>query len=387
MSGCVSWLPPGLPRPAIGLSPKIAFLSLLLALASACGLTSNEPTATPAPTATPIVITVVATATPSPAGAGDPAPSVGGPALPSIADAVERITPWVASITVESSRRGVFTTFPEEAAGSGFVVRADGYIVTNNHVIQGAEQIQVHLPNGGSYDAVVVGADDIRDIAVLKIDATGLEAARFANGGTRVGDWVMTMGNALDLKGAPTVTLGIISGLGRTIQTEQFPGYYYDLIQTDAAINSGNSGGPMVNLNGEVVGINQATLRQAQGISFAISASTAQPIIDSLIEFGRVIRPRIGFDGDDVTPTRVARFQLSVDQGVIVTRIASDGPAFAAGIRIGNIVTMIDGIPTPDMATFLNLLWSYQVGDSIQIEYVRGDEFLMAEVELGERSS
>jgi serine protease Do len=385
VSGYVSWLPPGLPRPIVGLSPKIAFLSLLLALASACGLTSSaDPTPAPAPTATPIVITVVATPTPSPAGS---APVSGAQALPSIADVVERITPWVASITVESSRRGVFTDFPEEAAGSGFVVRADGYIVTNNHVIQGAEQIQVHLPNGGSYDAVVVGADDIRDIAVLKIDTTGLEAARFANGGTRVGDWVMTMGNALDLKGAPTVTLGIISGLGRTIQTEQFPGYYYDLIQTDAAINSGNSGGPMVNLDGEVVGINQATLRQAQGISFAISASTAQPIIDSLIEFGRVVRPRIGFDGDDVTPTRVTRFRLSVDHGVIVTRIASDGPAFAAGIRIGNIVTMIDGIPTPDMATFLSLLWSYQVGDSIQIEYVRGDEFLMAEVKLGERGS
>ncbi|PKB79678.1 MAG: hypothetical protein BZY88_12110 [SAR202 cluster bacterium Io17-Chloro-G9] len=369
------------------LASHIAFLSLLLALAAACSLTFNGPTPTPDPTATPIVITVVATPTPSPADATASAPDAGTQVLPSIADVVEKVTPWVASITVEASRRGLFTNFPEEAAGSGFVVRADGYIVTNSHVIQGAEQIQVHLPSGGTYDAVLVGADDVRDLAVLKIDATGLEAARFADGGTRVGDWVMTMGNALDLKGAPTVTLGIISGLGRTIQTEQYPLYYYDLIQTDAAINSGNSGGPLVDLNGEVVGINQATLRQAEGISFAISAATAIPVIDSLIEFGRVIRPRIGFDGDDVTPARVARFQLGVDHGVIVTRIARDGPAFEAGIRIGNIVTMIDGIPTPDMATFLGLLWSYQVGDSIQIEYVRGDEFLMTVVELGERGS
>ncbi|MDP6448424.1 MAG: trypsin-like peptidase domain-containing protein, partial [Pirellulaceae bacterium] len=164
-------------------------------------------------------------------------------------------------------------------------------------------------------------------MAVLKIDATGLEAASFADGGTRVGDWVMTLGNALDLKGAPTVTLGIISGLGRTIQTEQYPGYYYDLIQTDAAINSGNSGGPMINLNGEVVGINQATLRQAEGISFAISSATARPVIDSLIEFGRVTRPRIGFNGDDVTPANATRFRLSVDRGVIVTNISRDGPA------------------------------------------------------------
>ena len=387
MSGYVSWLPLGLPRPVVGLSPEIAFLSLLLALASACGLTSNELPATPAPTATPIVITVVATATPSPAGAGAPAPAVGAQALPSIADAVERITPWVASITVESSRRGVFTTFPEEAAGSGFVVRADGYIVTNNHVIQGAEQIQVHLPNGGSYDAVVVGTDDIRDIAVLKIDTTGLEAAKFANGGTRVGDWVVTMGNALDLKGAPTVTLGIISGLGRTIQTEQFPGYYYDLIQTDAAINSGNSGGPMVNLNGEVVGINQATLRQAQGISFAISAATAEPIIQSLIDHGRVVRPTLGFRGIDVTPARASQFRLALSEGVLVTRLSADGPAYVGGIRVGDIITKIDGIPTQDMARLLSLLWSYKVGDMILVEYVSEDQFLSTTIELTERSN
>ena len=328
---------------------------------------------------------VVATPTASPAGTASFAPISGSQVLPSIADVVEKVTPWVASITVEASRRGLFSTFPEEAAGSGFVVRSDGYIVTNNHVIQGAEQIQVHLPSGGTYDAVLIGADDVRDLAVLKIDATGLEAARFADGSTRVGNWVMTMGNALDIKGAPTVTLGIISGLGRTIRTEQYPSYYYDLIQTDAAINSGNSGGPLVNLDGEVVGINQATLRQAEGISFAISAATAIPVIDSLIEFGHVTRPRIGFLGDDVTPANATRFQLSIDHGVIVTNIARDGPAFAAGIRIGNVVTMIDGIPTPDMATFLSLLWSYEVGDSIQIEYVRGDEFLMAVVELDKR--
>ena len=385
MSGYASWPQRGSPKPAARVASNIAFLSILLALASACGITFDGATPTPEPTATPIVITVVATPTPSAASVA-PSRSVAG-VLPSIADIVERVTPWVASITVEASRRGLFSSIPQEAAGSGFVVRSDGYIVTNNHVIQGAEQIQVHLPSGGTYDAVVVGADDIRDLAVLKIDATGLEVAGFADGGTRVGDWVMTLGNALDLKGAPTVTLGIVSGLGRTIRTEQYPGYYYDLIQTDAAINSGNSGGPLVNLKGEVVGINQATLRQAEGISFAISAATAGPVIDSLIEFGRVIRPRIGFLGDDVTPANATRFRLSIDRGVIVTNIARDGPAFAAGIRIGNVVTMIDGIPTPDLATFLGLLWSYQVGDTVQIEYVRGDEFLTTVVELDERDS
>ncbi len=386
MSDYVLWLQQGPSKLTARFTSYISLLSLLLLLVSACSVTP-EAKPTPEPSTTPIVITVVATPTPSPTGAALSKGTIGSQTLPSMANVVEKVTPWVASITVEASRRGIFTTFPEEAAGSGFVVRSSGYLVTNNHVIRGAEQIQVHLPNKGAYNAVVVGTDDIRDLAVLKIAAMELETAEFARGDTRVGDWVMTVGNALDLNGAPTVTLGIISGLGRTIQTEQYPGYFYDLIQTDAAINSGNSGGPLVNLNGEVVGINQATLRQAQGISFAISASTAIPIIDSLIEHGRVIRPRIGFDGIDVTPARVSRFQLSVDQGVIVTRMAKEGPAFPAGIRVGDIVTSIDGIPTPDMASFLSLLWSYQVGNIIQIEYVRGDEISMAEVELGERNS
>ena len=307
--------------------------------------------------------------------------------LPSIANVVDQIRPWVASITVETQIRGFFTTFDEEGAGSGFVVRPDGYVVTNNHVIQGASEVQVHLPGGDTYDAAVVGRDDVRDIAVLKIDATGLPFAEFAPAGLRVGDWVMTMGNALDLMGGPTVTLGIVSGLGRTMQTEQYPNFFYDLIQTDAAINTGNSGGPLVDLQGKVVGINQATLRQAQGISFAISAATAEPIIQSLIDHGRVVRPSLGFRGIDVTPARASRFRLVVTEGVLVTRVSGEGPAYVGGVRVGDIITKIDGIPTQDMARLLSLLWSYKVGDNILVEYISEDQYLSTTIELAERSS
>ena len=292
----------------------------------------------------------------------------------------------MASITVQSITRGLFFAFEDEGKGSGMVVRPDGYVATNFHVIRGANDIKVHLPNGKTYDARVVGWDRVTDLAILKIDAENLPTAEFADSDElRVGDWVLTMGNALGFKGGPTVTLGIVSGLGRTIPTEQ--GVFYDLIQTDAAINEGNSGGPLVNLAGKVVGINQAILRQARGVGFAVSSSVARPTIESLIDHGRVVRPRIGFDGDDVTPAIANELNLPVTEGVIVTIIPKAGPAYAAGIRAGDVVTRIDGIPTPDVAKWFKLLWSYKVGDQIQVEYLRNNEFFTTTVTLAERLS
>ena len=184
--------------------------------------------------------------------------------LPSISTLVDTVEPWVASVHVQSVNRGVFFDFTDEGAGSGIIVRSDGYVVTNFHVIQGVVGISVSLPNGRSYDAQVVGWDVVSDLAVLKIEPEEpLEVLKWGNSDEiRVGDWVVALGNALALKGGPTVTLGIISALGRTVRTEREP--LYDMIQTDAAINDGNSGGPLMNLNGEVIGINTAILRQAR---------------------------------------------------------------------------------------------------------------------------
>ena len=304
--------------------------------------------------------------------------------LPSVADLVEQIRPSVASISVESVSKGLFLDFTDEGAGSGIVVGPDGYVVTNLHVVQSANDIRVHLPDGRTFQARIVGEDPISDLAMLKVDAEGLPHVSLGSSeGLRVGDWVVAIGNAAALKGGPTVTLGIISGVGRSVATER--GQLYDLIQTDAAINDGNSGGPLVNLAGEVIGINTAILRQAQGIGFAISSSVATPIIDSLIENGRVVRPLIGLAGRDFTSAIANDLGLRHLEGIIVTRISKDGPAYKAGIRVGNVITEIDGSATPDMARFLSLLWSYQVGDEIRVVYFDDDNRAETDVLLVER--
>ena len=359
---------------------------LPLVFAVSCG-SGPEPAPTPEPTSTP-VITLPSLAGSSPPttslGSGGLAPRADLAALLSLSDLVAEVKPTVASIAVESVRRGVYFDFNDEGAGTGIVVRPDGYIVTNTHVIREANTIKVTLPGGASYDAQVVGRDHVSDLSVIKIDASGLPFATFRDSGDlRVGDWVVAVGNALALKGGPTVTLGIVSGKGRSIETEI--GELYGLIQTDAAINIGNSGGPLLNLEGQVVGINTVIVRQAQGLGFAISSTTAVPIIESLIEHGRVARPRIGVAGQDVTPAIASRLDLNVTDGAIVVQISPDGPAYNAGLRAGDVIVGIDGIPTPDMASFLNLLWAYKAGDVIQLEYIRDNRSVVTPVELVER--
>ena len=371
-------------------------LAVLLLAAVACGSSEGpgpEPTAPPPP----LVVTVVVTPTPAPEPTPEPTPAPAaqsavrldlGPGLGqhSVAELVRAATPWVASITTESDVPGFFNDFDADGAGSGFVIRPDGYVVTNWHVVQGADNVKVHLPNGRSYAAEMVGRDAGTDLAVLKIDAIGLPAAKMADEQPSVGDWVMAVGNALALKGGPTVTLGIVSGLDRSIQTAR--GVFYDLIQTDAAVNVGNSGGPLVNMDGEVVGVNQATLRQAEGISFAINTSVATPIIDILIQDGFVVRPTIGLNGRDLTPAIAARYRIeATSEGMIITSVARGGPAFRSGMEVGDVITKIDAIPTPDRAAYQELLWSYDVGDSVSIEYIRDNQVRTTVVELAQQQS
>ena len=315
-----------------------------------------------------------------------PAASSAFASLPSLSEVVDSVKPAVASIAVESVSRGLFFDFTNEGAGSGMVIRPDGYIVTNYHVIQESTEVKVTLPDGGVYDATIVGWDRLTDLAILKIEAENLPTVTFGESdGLKAGDWVMALGNALALKGGPTVTLGIISARGRTVDTQR--GSLYDMIQTDAAINDGNSGGPLVNLSGEVVGINTAMRRGAQGIGFAVSSSVADPIIRSLVEHGRVVRPLIGLTGADVTPARASTLDLNVTEGIITTRMPRDGPAYQAGIRVGDVITSLDGVPTPDMAHFLTLLWTYDVGDVVKVDYISNNRKLVATVELVERPS
>lgn len=371
---------------SVSSSVRLVALTLLIVVLFACGEDSvPTPVPPPTPSAPPTPLFILPTATAIPIIEARPSTPV--QALPSISDVVDQVTPWVASITVESISSGLFFDRENETAGSGVIVRPDGYIATNFHVVGTADDVKVHLPNGRTYDAEIVGRDLVTDLAVLKIDGEGLPTAELASVDKRlrVGDWVISIGNALALKGGPTVTLGIVSALNRSIRTQA--GSFYGLIQTDAAINIGNSGGPLVNLDGEVVGINQAILRQASGVGFAIAAWEAEPIIDSLIEHGRVIRPLIALNGDDLTPAIANELNLRVTEGVIVTSMARSGPAFQAGIAIGDVVTKIDGIATNDLATFLRLLWTYEVGEKVLVEYIHDNETLTTTVELAERPS
>ena len=370
----------------------------IFAFATACGTTAIPSTLKPAPavvevaTALPVPVVQPPTLQPANGASVTPATAAGSlptiqsvTYLPSIANLVDKVNPAVASISVESVSRGLFFDFTDQGAGSGIVLNAEGHVVTNWHVIQDVRGIRVNLPNGKTYDATIIGGDIVTDLAVIKIEPDEpLIPAEFGNSvGVKVGDWVVAVGNALALKGGPTVTMGIISAKGRTVRTGR--GDLYDMFQTDAAINDGNSGGPLVNLEGEVIGISTAMLKEAQGIGFAISSNAAIPIIESLIEHGRVMRPLIGLSGNDVTPAIANRFNYNVDDGVVVTRLGRGGPADVAGLAGGDVITKLDGIPTPDMARFLTLLWSYSAGDTIKIEFLRKNRLGETNVDLVER--
>lgn len=371
---------------------RLTLLMVFLLYSAACS-TSPQPTPTPLPTSTPEAApTPTATATPPTptptptAVASDViASTLGG--LPSIADMVAKVGPAVVSISVVATGIDIFLRpVPEPGAGSGTIIDSNGYVLTNFHVIRGAQDVTVNLADGRNLKATVVGQDPLSDLAIVKIDAQGLPTASFGDSNTlRIGDWVVAMGNALNLKGGPSVTVGVVSARGRTVSTDE--GTLYDLIQTDAAINDGSSGGPLLNLKGEVVGINSAILRQAQGIGFAISSNSALPIIKTLREKGRVIRPLIGLTGQDLTPSIASQVGLNTTNGIVIARLLSNGPAEKAGLRNGDVITKLDGIPTPDMGRFLSLLWSYKVGDKAEVEYIRDGRTSSVVVELVERTS
>jgi len=304
--------------------------------------------------------------------------------LPQIADIVDKAKLGVASISTKSLVKGYFYNFEDQGNGSGFVVRPDGYIATNYHVVQGATEIKVYLPNGETYDAELIGRDTVTDLAILKIKAEGLEYLSIGDSDNlRVGEWVIAIGNALALKGGPTVTIGIVSALGRTIRSEE--GDFYDLIQTDAAINEGNSGGPLLNLSGEVIGINQAILRQGRSLSFAVSANVASPIFEGLISSGCVKRPLMGFASVNLTPAIANDWGISVKEGIIVSYMPSTGPAYDAGIRLGDIIIRINQNPVVDVKSWLTKLWSLESGDEAVVTYIRDGKLYETTVLLGSR--
>lgn len=280
---------------------------------------------------------------------------------------------------------------PGGGTGTGFIIRADGYIVTNNHVVTvggnvdlPASEITVVLSDQRSLPATIVGRDPATDIAVLKVDVDGLVPARFGSSEEiRVGQDVVAIGFALGLEGAPTVTRGVVSAKNRSI--EEQPYTIPDAIQTDAGINPGNSGGPLVNARGEVIGINTAIIRGAQNIGFAIASALAEPIVEQLVATGRIERAYVGVGTVDVTPRIAASLGLPVEEGLAVTLVAEGSPAQAAGLEPNDVIVEIDGVSVANNGELLAVLAARLPGDEVTLVYYRDGEREETTVTLGER--
>ena len=272
----------------------------------------------------------------------------------------------------------------EQSLGSGVIFTSDGYVLTNNHVISGADDIQVLLHDGRVAHARVIGTDPDTDLAVLKIDLDRLPAIAFGrNEALQVGDVVLAIGNPFGV--GQTVTMGIVSALGRNqlgINT------FENFIQTDAAINPGNSGGALVDAAGNLVGINTAIFSRSGGslgIGFAIPADTAREVMRGLIKDGHITRGWIGVEPQDLTPEIAASLRLPVRQGVLITGVLQDGPAFAGGMRPGDVVVKIGDTPIANQVQLLSAVAALEPSREATVSVLRGDRPLELTVVVGRR--
>jgi len=286
-----------------------------------------------------------------------------------IAAVATRISPSVVNIRVLDGERG-------SGGGSGFIIARDGFILTNSHVVYGAQKMEVALSDGRVVPARLVGTDPETDLAVIRIDAPNLEHARMADSsGIRVGQIAVAVGSPYGFQ--QTVTAGIVSALGRTMRAESGR-LMDDIIQTDAALNPGNSGGPLLNSAGEVIGVNTAVILPAQGICFAIASNTAHFVAGWLIKDGRIRRSSIGVAGQNVPlHPRVVRFhKLPVNRGVLVMEIENGSPAAIAGLHKGDTIVGLKGHPVATIDDLHKRLVASEIGIPSPIMILRGTEKL-----------
>ena len=372
-------------RHAIKMSYLLAVVVFAVLAAVAC---SSDPTATAEPA------TSERPASQSSAESGSEAVAM--LQLPNIADTVERVRPAVVSIVARTVSRDRFgrqsTGF---GSGTGVIFDESGLVLTNNHVIEGGVEITVTLDDGTQVEAETIGADLLSDLAVLRLPGDGYPSLPLReNGSLRAGDWVIAIGNALALPGGPTVTVGVVSALGRSI--ESTPGVtLYDLIQTDTSINPGNSGGPLIDLGGNLVGINTAVLRGSSGVSvegigFAVDVETARQVALQLVELGHVRWAWMGVFLADLSPEVAAQVGLPIREGVIIQNTVVDGPSDRASIHPGDIVVNIDGHDIATVSDLTRLLkQEFKAGQEVEVEVFRvvdgQSSTKVLALELGER--
>jgi serine protease Do len=260
----------------------------------------------------------------------------------------------------------------QEGAGSGWVYEEDGIIVTNNHVVEGAQKVTVGLADGRAFEAAVVHGDSVADLAIVKINAAGLTAAKVGDSSNlRVGDWVVAIGNPLGQ--GLRAKQGIVSGMNVSLSADQGESLF-DLIETSAAINPGNSGGPLVNMAGEVVGITSAKIAAVgvEGMGYAISAKTAIPIIKELIEKGYVSRPWLGAQFVTVDPYIAVLNRLAVDKGAVIAQVVPGSPAEKAGLKVRDVIVRFNGEEVTTAEALEQAIRSCNIGQEVEITFVEG---------------
>lgn len=345
----------------------LAGLVLALVLV-ACGGSSPTTAPIPTPAATP---------------AAPPNPTSATRTIPEI---IKELTPSVVHIQTEAVQLDRFNRpTPGVGVGTGEIIDGEGHVLTNNHVIADAERILVTLSDGRAIEAELIGGDATLDLAVLRIEAEGLVPISIGKSSAlQVGDAVIAIGHALNLPGGPTITGGWVSALDRRLDVSQTV-TMQNLIQTDAAINPGNSGGPLVNRDGEFVGINTAKLPAGEGIGFAIAIDTAMPMIKELIANGEIDRGFFGVSGVNITEVLAANFDLPVSSGVGIISLAPDSPADNVGLREMDIIVAMAGKTVSNVAELDSILIGYLAGNSVEVEFFRGDSSQTVTVTLSTR--
>jgi 2-alkenal reductase len=309
-----------------------------------------------------------------------------------VVEAVDLVKPAVVTIisTLSSQRSFWGGVYEPTSSGSGVIISPEGYILTNNHVIEGAQRLEVIFADSAKAEAEVVGTDPLSDLAVIRVDGAVPTWAELGDSALlRPGQTVIAIGSALgDFRN--TVTVGVVSATGRRLVDQSW--VMEGLIQTDAAINRGNSGGPLVNLQGQVVGINTAIVRGsglsgdvAEGLGFAIPSNMAAQVSQALIQDGRVERPYLGVTYYPVSPQVAAQYDLSVEAGVLVTEVGRGTPADAAGIEQGDVLVSLGGDAIDEENPLVSVLMRHPVGETVTLGVVRGEQTLRLEVVLGAR--